>query len=589
MLKLPQKIEMNSRVVYLFILWMIPVNLFSQEIELSVFEKEINFQSKEYGANTYFAEGRTYFFQKEWDSTIVYTAKQLSLKENSLDLKTFCYFLRGYSFQQKKLYKEAEKEFAKIVEDFTFYNHVQMYLGEIALEEYQFQKALDYLHKVEKLDFNKIIGLNKANLEHNIGLCYLHLEKYADAEYYLLKSTKEQEKEKDTLNLIRSYGNIASMYYEQYKDELAIPYYTKAYVFSKKVNDFDVKRRAVLNMAVVEENRKNYALSLVYRKEFERWKDSLNDQNKIYAVAQLEKQFAIKEKQKQVSLLQTENKLKIAERNGFLYSAIILLVLLGTLFYSYKGKIKRNKIIMSQKEDLDVLNATKDKLFSIVSHDLRSSVNAIKSSNKNLLHNLEAENLEGLKNALQQNSAIVNGAYGLLDNLLNWALLQTKQSYFEMTHLHLSLITEHVAYNYQSLMLDKKISFKNSIAKKTQVFADQESLKIILRNLLDNAIKFTGEGGTIKIYTQDSEEYINLVLEDSGIGMDKTTQQELLKDTQLLSRKKNEDILGTGLGLYLIKSMIQKNQGKFAIESELGKGTKMIVSLLKNPDKNGSH
>ena len=75
---------------------------------------------------------------------------------------------------------------------------------------------------------------------------------------------------------------------------------------------------------------------------------------------------------------------------------------------------------------MDELNATKDKLFSIVSHDLRSSVNAIKTSNKKLLGNLETQDKKELTQTLQQNSAIVNGAYGLLDNLLNWALLQTQ-------------------------------------------------------------------------------------------------------------------------------------------------------------------
>ena len=189
-----------------------------------------------------------------------------------------------------------------------------------------------------------------------------------------------------------------------------------------------------------------------------------------------------------------------------------------------------------------------------------------------------------LTKTLQKNSAIVNGAYGLLDNLLNWALLQTQQTYFEMTTLQLSRIIEHVAFNYQPILQDKDMAYVNSVSKRTKVFADQESLKIILRNLLDNAIKFSKEDGKIHIYTEEvSEDYIQLVVEDAGIGMDEATQQELLKDTQLLSKKKHEDILGTGLGLHLVKSMAAKNKGEFTIESELGKGTKMIISLLKKP------
>ena len=213
---------------------------------------------------------------------------------------------------------------------------------------------------------------------------------------------------------------------------------------------------------------------------------------------------------------------------------------------------------------------------------MRSSVNALKTSNATLLNNLESRNLEALDGLLHNNSAIVNGAYNLLDNLLNWALLQTKQSYFEITQIRLFFIVEQMAYNYKPLLLEKNIQFENTVFKKDSVLADQESLKIVLRNLLDNAIKFSNTNGIIKIYTLNTNEtYCDLVFEDTGIGMKETTRLEILKDTELLSKKENEDILGTGLGMQLCKSMIKKNNGKFSIESELGKGTKMIVSLPK--------
>src|SRR5690606_2072241 len=158
------------------------------------------------------------------------------------------------------------------------------------------------------------------------------------------------------------------------------------------------------------------------------------------------------------------------------------LLLLGVTMYFYIEKNKTNKIIVAQKQTLDELNATKDKLFSIVSHDLRSSVNALKTSNTKLLDNLEEKNLDALDGLLHNNSAIVNGAYNLLDNLLHWALLQTKQSYFEITSIQLFFIIEQMAYNYKPLMLEKNIQFENTVSKKEFVLADQESLKIVLRN-----------------------------------------------------------------------------------------------------------
>jgi signal transduction histidine kinase len=548
-------------------------------------EKLLNIQIKkkirEFDTEINFRKASFFFMKKNWDSTLVYSMKQLSTTAN-IDLTNYCHYFRAISFQQKKLLNEAKKEFNVISNNFLFYYKVRLSLGEISLDKNEFKNAIGYFQEIEKLPNNMIYDFKRSAVTHNLGLCYLHLKNYNKAEEYLSISTKLQEAEKDTLMLIGSYMDVANLYYEQYKDSQAIPYFEKAYLLSKKIKDYSLKQNSALNMAVVEENRKNFPLSLTYRKEYEQWKDSLNDQNKVWAVADMEKKFAVKQKQKEVTVLQTENKLKVAERNGLFYSSVSLLLLFGAGAYFYRQKVKSNKIILAQKTELDELNATKDKLFSIVSHDLRSSVSALKTSNAKLQESLETKNLTELDTQLHNNSAIANGAYNLLDNLLHWALLQTKQSYFNRESLRLFFIVEQTAYNYTPLMLDKNIQFENKVSKSALVFVDQESLKMILRNLLDNAIKFSNQEDSISVYTRDAnEDYWELVIEDSGLGMNEATRQELLKETVLLSKKKNEDIVGTGLGLQLCKSMIKKNGGTFMIESEEGKGTKMIVSLPK--------
>lgn len=555
--------------------------LFSQEQNITdLFNFEVKKKADKYKPHSNFYLSATYFLNREWDSTLIYTMRYIDGSTTKNVLKDYCHYFRGFSFRQKELFNQAEREFNLISSEFNFDFIVKKRLAEIASEKSEFKKAISYLEPLTKLNDSQYNYLSKNEVYESLGLCFLHLNEFKKAEPYLVETEKLSELKNDTLAMIRAYGNIANLYYVQYKDDLAIPYFKKAYHLAKAIKDFKRKQNTAFNMAVVEENRKDYKKALAYRKEYEKWRDSLNNQNKIYEVAQLEKEFAIKEKQKEVSLLQAENKAKISERNGLLYSVLTLLILLGTAIYFYREKSKSNRIIVAQKEGLDELNATKDKLFSIVSHDLRSSVNALKSSNTKLLDNLEAKNLDALDELLQSNSSIVNGAYSLLDNLLHWALLQTKQTYFEITAIKLFFIVEQTAYNYKPLMLEKDINFKNEIKKSDQVFADQESLKIILRNLLDNAIKFSELNGTIKIYTQSSDEnYLDLVIEDSGIGMNETKRLELLKNSALLSKKENENSIGTGLGLQLCKSMIRKNKGKFDIESELGKGTKMIVSL----------
>jgi signal transduction histidine kinase len=305
------------------------------------------------------------------------------------------------------------------------------------------------------------------------------------------------------------------------------------------------------------------------------------NRDKVWEIAEYDKKLAISEKQKELTILEAENKAKEAQRNAVFISAAVLLLLLGVSMYYYIQKVKTNKIISSQNETLDNLNATKDKLFSIVSHDLRSSVNALKSNNKTLINSLQTKNLEKLDGLLASNSSIVNGAYNLLDNLLNWAMLQTKQTYFLIEPHRLHHLVGQVVFNYEALLKEKEITFKNQVSKKAKVLIDKESFKIILRNFLDNAIKFTQKNGEISILSSLEDDYWQVIIEDNGLGMRADKKAELLSESQLLSKKENEDIIGTGLGMQLCKSYIKKNKGKFDIETQFGIGTKIIVSLPK--------
>ncbi|CAM1343979.1 tetratricopeptide repeat-containing sensor histidine kinase [Tenacibaculum amylolyticum] len=565
---------------FLFIFLFFHRSIVSQE--KSPFQKAIEEKSNKYDKNSEFKKIKTFFFEKQWDSTLVNTAKQLK-KQNLGELKNYYHLFRGESFRKKGVYNEAKRELSFITKDFVFHPHANMYIGTCEMQQRNYKQAITYLQQIENIQEKDLLGIKKTSVLQNIGLCYLLLTKYNEAEPYLIKTLKIQEKVKDTSKLIIGYMNLANLYYRQDKKELGIDFFKKAYDLSKHTNDFRTKRNTAFNMSAIEERRNNLAAALKYIKEYKKWNDSLNNQNRIYEVAQKEKEFAVKEKQQEVDLLQVENELKETQRNIFLYSAIGLLLFLGIGAYFFREKVKTNKIIAKQKETLDELNATKDKLFSIVSHDLRSSVNALKSSNTVLLDNLQSKNINALEHLLQKNSGIVNGAYGLLDNLLNWALLQTNGGYFHIENHRLFILVEHVSYNYKALLLEKAIHFENNVSKKAIVAIDQESLKIVLRNLLDNAIKFSKPEGSITIHTQESDSYWDLVVEDTGLGMSEDTRLELLKDSALLHKKEHEDVLGTGLGLSLVKSMIQKNNGKFSIESELGKGTKMIVSLPKTP------
>ena len=565
----------------------IPSVLFSQEEAINpVFNKALQKKSVEFRTEINFNKAQYFYTNQKWDSTLVYCMKQLNSSKNK-ELADYCHYLRGNSFRQLKLFQEAKKELNLVSKNFVFYPLVNKTLGESSLELKEFEKAIYYFNEVEKSPNVDQQGIKIRIIYGNLGVSYLHLNLFNKAEEYLFKNKNLLEKEDNKESLSLLYTNIANLYYEQYKDKQAIFYFEKAYSLSKQIKDFGKKSMASQNMAVVEENRGNFKQALVFRKEFDQWKDSLNNQNKIWAVADFEKKFAVAQKQKQIKVLEIENQLKNSQRNWLFFSAICLFLLLTTGVYFYAQKVKNAKIILLQKNKLDELNATKDQLFSIVSHDLRSSVNALKTSNAKLSATLETKNYDELNQLIIQNSGIANGAYSLLDNLLHWALLQTKQLYFHKESVHLFSIVQQIEYNYKPLLIDKSITFENSVSKNIFIFVDLDSLKIVLRNLLDNAIKFSNENGKISFYTQENNtESCQLVLEDTGLGMDEETIAAILKDDELLAKKGKSEAIGTGLGMQLCKQMIKKNGGTIRIESELQKGTKMILTFPKK-EQNG--
>ena len=162
--------------------------------------------------------------------------RQLAL-ENNREIVDFCHYLRGYSFKNKKLLNEAIKEFKKTSPGFKFNYKVNLNLGEILLMEEDYKSALYYFKEAEKLPQDKKYDFKKGVLYHNISCCYLHLNDYKAAKKYHDKSFAVLQAEKDTVSLIGAYMNIGNLYYDQYKDNEAIPYFEKAYKLSKNIRD----------------------------------------------------------------------------------------------------------------------------------------------------------------------------------------------------------------------------------------------------------------------------------------------------------------------------------------------------------------
>jgi len=240
------------------------------------------------------------------------------------------------------------------------------------------------------------------------------------------------------------------------------------------------------------------------------------------------------------------------------------------------------QIIKENEIRLKELNATKDKLFSIIAHDLRSPFSAILGFSKLLIDNTEdfeaaeTEKYLGIINSSAKNTLI------LLDNLLNWAKSQTGQLIYKSEKINLSSTFRDLLEISNSIAKIKNISLNYIQTDDIEVYADVNMLNIVLRNLIFNAIKFTNSNGEIVIYAVKNQNNIEITISDNGVGMNEETRNKLFKIDSIIKTAGTADEKGSGLGLILCKEFIEKQGGEIWVESELGKGSDFKFTLPLN-------
>ena len=243
---------------------------------------------------------------------------------------------------------------------------------------------------------------------------------------------------------------------------------------------------------------------------------------------------------------------------------------------------KQNLEITDQKEELKRLNAIKDKLFSIVSHDLRGPINSF-SGILGLIRSgsITKQEASMLSENLQED---LNRLKSLLDNLLNWA--KTQMQGIKSNQVPISL-NEVVKENTDLLGMEahkKQINLVNNVQEGIKILADLDMTKLILRNLINNAIKFTQNNGNVVIHARCLEDYVEISVEDTGVGIPKDITGKLFSDDYHYSKLGTSKEDGSGLGLLLCREFIEENGGKIWVESEEGKGS-IFKFYLKNATK----
>lgn len=422
---------------------------------------------------------------------------------------------------------------------------------------------------------------------YNIGVLQGNLGTYGSTMNYYSKAFKIFDEIDDLHSMARVQLAMAKFYSANAQFLEAKQTFTDALKNARKVNAKNLIAEIYGNLAKLMEENNRFEEAYSYLKLYQQKHDSLFNRQQE-RIAELQKQYETEKRQREIDLLRMESEIKdlaiqkqqFRQRIMILLSIIALLVML-LILRLYSSRIRINKALIHQKQLLETANATKDKFFSIIAHDLKNLV----SSTRNFAETLH-ENPGQLTKA--QKDRIISGLYKssrltseLVEDLMRWAITQSDKLEVYPEKTNISEIIDHETALSMVDAARRKIQIIKAYNESALVFADTNMVALIVRNLLSNAIKFSFEGAQIRIIATDLTDLFAISIEDQGEGIQPEDVPKLFRTDINTSTIQASGQKGTGLGLILCKEFVEKNQGTIKASSTPGKGSIFTFTLPK--------
>lgn len=488
------------------------------------------------------------------DKAIEYYEESIKLKEELGDISGMAttFINLGKAFEELDKYHQARNKYELALEKYLEINNVegistaQNNIGSVYYEEENYKEALKFYYKAleNRKSINNRTGV--ASSLNNIARSYLKLNQYGKAKRAVAEAVEIAIDIGIKEQIAELYLTYSEIYYflGNYKD--ALDYYKLA------------------------KTEQEYLLNL----------DNLREINRLQTIYETEK------KENQIKLQQADILKKEAvinrertQKNAVFAVGLLFLIIAIMIYWMYRYKTKTNIILEQQKLKLEELVATKNKFFSILSHDLRNPFGMLVSVSGMLNENYsELENTQkrSMVKTINKSAVMTND---LLEDLLKWATIQRGNMDFNPEILDLKKAINEVSEIYTPEASNKNINFKIISENSVFVKADRNMIETVIRNLISNAIKFTNEQGDVKISLLSDDNKAIVKISDSGIGIENEYLDKLFNLDTNHKKIGNSQNKGTGLGLILCKEFLDINNGSIFVESELGEGSTFIFSL----------
>lgn len=245
--------------------------------------------------------------------------------------------------------------------------------------------------------------------------------------------------------------------------------------------------------------------------------------------------------------------------------------------------IEAKKIIHSQNQKLQKTIESRDKLYSVIAHDLRAPIGTIKMITASLENDRNRMTDPHILKSFDMIHETSEEAYNLLENLLRWSRNQNGKTRVYPTTFDLSKAIHQVIVLFNAIAASKELKMNDHSMPGVVVYADEDMIRTVLRNLLSNAIKFSFPGGLIDISLSEMPDMIMVAVKDNGQGIKKELQSKLLKGNEYISTYGTHNEKGSGLGLMLCRDFVKMNKGKFWFSSQENKGTTFYFTVPRHP------
>ena len=546
--------------------------------------------------------GRNYSSFGKYDEAYFYYTQSYRISSTRKDSLGMAVALNNMASVFKELgqyqraldYLRLSQDISNDIHDYEgeAYNYDE--IGDIYVRKGEYDSALSALTRSLRVSRSLSLRINELLPETLIKIAKTYLEKKDNVHALAYYDTAQVffEKTANEFGLAEVDLGRGIVYLSEKKFEQARSLMERSEAIAHQVNSWALEIQCLENLATLYEEQGEFKKSLGYYKHFKQLEDSLFSQGMQAKLLQDQLRFETFAKEDQIKQLTKLEELRKEElkKQGMVRNILVVAValsafLLFTVYRSGQRRIRINKLLIDHQEEvkkrsqeLEQLNQVKDKFFSIISHDLRSPINAL-SAILDMMDNgqIKPEEFSKLNKELRIQ---FNHTKTLINNLLDWALLQMDKLKIQPEKINLYNLAEENFRLLSSLHM-KEINMVNNIPSGTFCWGDLNIVNLVLRNLVLNSLKFTEAGGTIIAHARDEGGDIVVSIKDTGIGISQDIQKIIFEKTAGYSTRGTANEKGTGLGLILCKEFVEKNGGRIWLESEVGKGSTFYFTIKK--------